>query len=286
MISVLKANGEKVPFDADKIRQSLLRVKTNAALIKKIIGAVNDEIYDGIPTSKLYQIVFNKLKKLKKLQRGIAGKFNLKRAIMDLGPTGYPFEKFIAGLWQAEGFKTKTGILIKGFCVNHEVDVVAEKDNLHFFMECKFHSSRGNYCHVKNALYVYARFLDIERKLKDELIHSDKIHKMWLVTNTRLTTDAINYGTCAGLNLLSWDFPHGNGLRERIDRTGLHPITCLTSLSLKEKRQLLDKDVVLCRDLCAKPQTLTEIGIAGRKIEKILEEADAICAGFDLQVKE
>jgi hypothetical protein len=283
MISVLKANGEKVPFDADKIRQSLRRVKTNPALIEKIIGAVNNEIYDGIPTSKLYRIVFNKLKKQ---PRGIAGKFNLKRAIMDLGPTGYPFEKFIAGLWQAEGFKTKTGIIIKGFCVNHEVDVVAEKDNLHFFMECKFHSSRGNYCHVKNALYVFARFLDIEKKLAKESTHSGKTHKMWLVTNTRLTTDAETYGTCAGLELLSWDFPPGNGLRERIDRTGLHPITCLTSLSLKEKRQLLDKDVVLCRDLCAKPQTLTEIGIAGRKIEKILEEADAICAGFDLQVKE
>ena len=100
---------------------------------------------------------------------------------------------------------------------------------------------------------------------------------MWLVTNTRLTTDAVSYGTCAGLGLLSWDFPAGNALRERVDRSGLHSITCMTSLSAKEKRQLLAKLIVLCRDLCAKPQLLIEIGMEESKITKVLEEADAIC---------
>ena len=101
-----------------------------------------------------------------------------------------------------------------------------------------------------------------------------------MARNTRLTTDAETYGTCAGLGLISWDFPRGDGLRERVDRAGLHPVTCLTSLSLKEKRRLLDKEIVLCRDLCDKPQVLTEIGIRENKIAKILEEADEICYGI------
>lgn len=277
MINVTKASGEIVPFDAEKIRHSLRRVNTDPVLIEQIVEAVNREIYDEIPTSKLYRIVFDKLKKR---QRSVAGKYNLKRAIMDLGPTGFPFEKFVAALWRAEGFATQTGQIVKGFCVSHEVDVIAEKENLHYLTECKFHSFQGKPCDVKHALYVYARFLDIEKKLQLSPAHSDKTHKMWLVTNTRLTTDAETYGTCAGLGLISWDSPRGDGLRERVDRAGLHPVTCLTALTLKEKRRLLDKEIVLCRDLCDKPQVLTEIGIRENKIAKILEEADEICYGI------
>lgn len=274
-MNVVKANGESVPFDPDKIRQSLKRVKTDPVLIEEVIRAVNREIYDEIPTSELYTIVFDKLKKL---QKGLAGKYNLKRAIMDLGPTGFPFERYIAALWHSDGFITATGQIISGHCVNHEVDVTAEKDNLHYLMECKFHSFRGTPCDVKHALYVYARFLDIEKKLKAAQEHTTKVHKMWLVTNTRLTSDAVAYGTCAGLELLSWDFPEGNGLRERVDRAGLHPITCLTSLSANEKRRLLERGIVLCRELAGKAQILLETGISQTKIEAVLEEADAICA--------
>lgn len=274
-MNVTKADGEKVPFDADKIRRSLRRVKVKPSMIDQIVNEVELEIYEAIPTSKLYRFVFNKLKKL---QNGIAGKYHLKRAIMDLGPTGFPFERFVAALWNTEKFVTKTGQVVKGYCVNHEVDIVAQKANLHYLIECKFHSFQGKPCDVKHALYVYARFLDIEKRLSGESTHSDRIRKMWLVTNTRLTTDAVAYGICAGLGLLSWDFPARNALRERVDRAGLHPITCLTSLSGKEKRQLLAKLVVLCRDLCAKPQLLIEIGMQESNIAKVLDEADAICA--------
>lgn len=50
-----------------------------------------------------------------------------------------------------------------------------------------------------------------------------------------IPTAAIKYGSCAGLNLLSWDFPKGNSLREQIDASGLYPLTYLTTLSLNEK---------------------------------------------------
>jgi hypothetical protein len=277
VINVTKASGEKVPFDAGKIRHSLLRVKTAPVLIEQIIETVEREIYDGIPTSELFEIVYGELKKLRK---GIAGKYNLKRAVMDLGPTGFPFEKFVGALWQTEGFSVATGQNVKGYCVNHEVDVIAEKENLHFMMECKYHSFQGKPCDVKHALYVNARFLDIEKKLKTAPNLSKKTHQGWLITNTRLTTDAVAYGTCVGLGLLSWDHPSGDSLRERIDRSGLHPVTCLTSLSAKEKGQLLERAIVLCRELLAKPEVLLEIGIGRNNIQEVLDEADAICGGI------
>lgn len=278
-MNVVKANGEIVPFDADKIRRSLIRVKAKPIIIEEVIEAVKQEIYDEIPTSKLYQIVF---RKLKTLQRNVAGKYNLKKALMDLGPTGYQFEKFIASVWQAEGFATKTGQIVKGACVSHEVDVVAKRNELHYFVECKHHSFRGKVCSVKNTLYFYARFLDLGKRQLAKSAQSSKKYEGWLVTNTRFTSEAINYGTCVGLGLLSWDFPPKKGLRERIDRAGLHPITCLTSLSNKQKAQLMKKEVTLCRDLGRHPEVLDIIGIRGEKAGQVIDEATAIC---DMQAK-
>lgn len=273
-MNVTKASGEIVPFDAGKIRRSLRRVKANPALIEQVVEAALREAYDGIPTSELYRIVFGKLKKM---PRGVAGKYNLKRAIMALGPTGFPFEKFVAALWRAEGFATSTGQVMTGFCVNHEVDVIAEKDGLYYMMECKFHGLVGGVCDLKTALYVYARFLDLEKTRGNLAARRDKIFKGWLVTNMRFTTDALTYGTCAGLELLSWDFPAGASLRERIDSSGLHPITCLTTLTGREKKLLLEKTIVLTRDLCDRPQVLREIGLRGTRVGQAIDEARAIC---------
>lgn len=276
-MNVIKANGETVSFDAGKIRQSLRRVHVNPVLIEEVVENVMPQIYDRISTSALYKIVFRELKKLRK---GVAAKYNLKRAIMELGPTGFPFEKFVAALFQTEGFAVKTGQIVRGFCISHEIDVIAERENLFYLMECKFHSFPGKVSDLKTALYVYARFLDVEKTLKTLAAHKDKIHKMWLVTNLRFTSNAVEYGTCAGLQLLSWDFPAGKSLRERIDKAGLHPITCLTSLTGKEKKFLLRKMIVLVKDLVEQPEVLREIGIKDSNFQSVLEEADAICLGI------
>lgn len=274
-MNIVKANGDVVEYDANYLRRSLKRAGTHQSLIERVITAVEMDIYDRISTADLYKIVFRTLRRLKK---SAAGKYNLKRAIMDLGPTGFPFERFVAALHQAEGFTTRTGVIVKGYCVHHEVDVVAQKANLHIMMECKFHNESGRVCDLKTALYVYARFLDIERVWKELPGHRDKVHGGWLVTNMRFTSEAIKYGTCMGLNLLSWDFPSGESLRERIDRSGLHPITCLTGLQKREKQILLQRELVLCRDLCNRPIVLSEIGIKGARAAAILDEAAEICA--------
>ncbi|NNE66409.1 MAG: ATPase [Pyrinomonadaceae bacterium] len=273
-MKVKKANGELAVFDEEKIRNSLVRVNASARNIERVIEVVKGEIYDAIPTDKLYRIVFRELKKLRK---GVAGKYNLKRAMMALGPTGYPFEKFIGALWESDGFNVRTGQVVKGACVSHEIDVVAKKRNLTEFVECKHHSSNGNVCTVRNPLYFYARFLDIERR--EVAIPGNTIRKFkgWLVTNMRFTSEALSYGTCVGLGLLSWNFPPNNGLRERIDRAGLHPITCLTSVSRPQKKKLMDLGITLCSNLCERPEVLSEIGIRGSKAEKVIEEAVAVC---------
>lgn len=273
-MKIIKANEEEASYDPEKIIRSLKRAGATQEIIQEVLSATEKELYEGIHTKEMYRIVF---RNLKKLSNGTAGKYHLKNAIMELGPTGFPFEKFIAALLEAEGYQTLTNQIVQGRCIQHEIDVTAEKDNRHFMIECKFHGTAGSISDVKHALYVYARFLDVEKSWLNKSDPSQKFHQGWLVTNTRLTSDAEKYGKCVGMCLLSWNYPPENSLRERIDKKSLYPITCLTSLSKKEKQRLLNKKIVLCHTVCERPSALNGIGLSETKKLKILEEALIIC---------
>ena len=125
-------------------------------------------------------------------------------------------------------------------------------------------------------LYIHSRYRDI-LNFYGEKINSEKPNEGWVVTNTRFTEDALKYGKCADLYLLSWDFPKENGLKDRIDRLGLYPITVSTLLSQREKQFLLSRDVVLCKQLMDDQFYLDNLGISEKRKSKILEEIKLLC---------
>lgn len=194
-----------------------------------------------------------------------------------MGPSGFPFEKLVGKLLAHEGFSTQVGVIVQGNCVQHEVDVIAQKENKHYMIECKYHSDQGRFCNVKIPLYIQSRFLDVEKQWERQQGHKTKFHQGGVYTNTRFTSDAIQFGTCVGLMLTSWDYPKGNGLKERIDKSGLHPLTSLTTLTKAEKSKLLDKGIVLCKDINENPSLLEQIGIAKQRQKKILEDSEELC---------
>src|SRR5690606_34808135 len=164
-------------------------------------------------TKKIYQMAFNMLKSRSRIS---ASKYKLKKSLMELGPTGFPFEKLVGKLMEFEGYSTQVGVIVQGNCVSHEIDVIAEKESNHYVIECKYHSDQGRFCNVKIPLYVHSRYLDIKHGWENEPVHAGKLHRGGLYTNTRFTTDAIQYGTCVGLMLVSWDYPQKKSLKERI----------------------------------------------------------------------
>ena len=169
------------------------------------------------------------------------------------------------------------GVVVKGHCVTHEIDVIAERDNHHFMIECKFHNRQGYSSDVKIPLYIQSRFLDVERQWKQLDGHAEKFHQGWVVTNSRFSDDATQYGRCMNMNLISWDYPKHNGLKDWIDGSGLHPVTCLTTLSQKEKQQLLDKKIVLCKTMHNNHSVLQSIGVKPPRLQKVMEECSALC---------
>lgn len=273
VVEVIKHSGERADFSIEKLKSSLRKSGAEEALVNEISNNVRDELYQGISTKEIYNRAFALLKKEKK---GYASKYKLKKAIYELGPTGFPFEKFIAALLFYSGYKVKTGQFLQGKCVLHEVDVVARKNDQFIVVECKFHSDEGRNCNVKIPLYIHSRYRDILNNYNDKN-EAEKPTEGWVVTNTRFTEDALQYGKCAGLYLLSWDYPKDNGIRDRIDRLGLYPITASTLMSQREKQFLLSRDIVLCKQLINDDFYLDHLGISENRQARILEEIKILC---------
>jgi len=271
---IVKASGDKVLFSEEKLRSSLKRSGAGDKLINQILTLVKEELYDGITTREVYNRAYSFLRRNKPV---FASKYKLKKAIYELGPTGFPFERFLSAVLIYTGYKTQVGKTILGKCVSHEIDVIAEKNGSIIIIECKFHGEQGLNCNVKIPLYIYSRYQDVKNAWQKTTSNIKQPDECWVATNTRFTKDAILYGNCMGLYLLSWDYPKGNGLKDRIDRLGLYPITVSTLLTKREKQFLLSRDVVLCRQLLKDSFYLDHLGVSDTRKAKILHEVGMLC---------
>jgi Holliday junction resolvase-like predicted endonuclease len=273
-IIITKSSGDRVKFSLNKLRSSLKRTGADKETIDQIIDKVRDELYQGISTKEIYNRAFALLKKKKS---HFASKYKLKKAIYELGPTGFPFEQFVGAILKYSGYKVKIGEILQGKCVTHEIDVVAHKDNETTIVECKFHGEQGINCNVKIPLYINSRYQDVKAHWNANPKNGTTLSRGWVVTNTRFSEDAIQYSKCCGLYLLSWDYPENDGLKDRIDRLGLYPITVSTLLSDREKQFLLSRNVVLCRELTHDKFYLDHLGISDARKDKILKEIADLC---------
>jgi len=267
-IIITKANGEKEVFYKEKLLTSLLRSGAQPDVAQKVVAHVEAELKDGMSTSHIYRHAFEVLKKE---SHPVAIKYSMKRAVLDLGPSGFPFEDFVAEIFKQLGYKAETGKILKGKCVEHEVDVVAHNENKLIMVEAKFHNELGVKSDLKVALYVKARFDD----LKGASFFFGKerpLDEGWLVTNTKFSATAIEYGKCQNMKMIGWNYPEKGNLLNMIQDAGLHPLTCLTTLTQTQKTELLKKGIVLCKTLVENPETLTAIGLDNLAIGKIKEE--------------
>ncbi len=272
---IKKTSGLKEPFEEQKIIYSLQQVGASTEMIQYIL----DEIQLQYPNIKNTQQIFNiALEKLKEFNVGVASRYNLKKALLAFGPAGYPFEQFIGALFQVQGYNVSTNVHAQGFCVQHELDVVAIKNNIHNMIECKFHNRQRYKSDLKVSLYVQARFEDMQKAWSQNQKDKHKGHKAWIITNTNFTQEAIKYALCVSINLMSWKYPAKNGLRDIIKKYNLHPITALISLSGKQKKSLLKKGLVLCRDVHQNKDLLHSLGFSTRESSQLIKEAQATCA--------
>lgn len=267
---VTKADGELERFDPAKLEQSLDRAGASSVVRARITSQLMHELKPGITTEHIYRRAFEILKRDEELP--VAARYSMRRAVFALGPSGFPFEQFVAEILRGHGWHVATDVTLIGRCAPHEVDVVAEKNGKRVGIEAKFHNEPGGKTDIKDALYVHARYQD----LAQAPLKSSRVDEGWLVTNTVFTQNAIRYARCSDLTLLGWDYPRGRGLQELIEEARVHPLTALTTLSDGEKRHLLDRRIVLCKEITT-PHILHDVGIQPARIPIIVDEAHRLC---------
>lgn len=272
---VIKGDGSLEEFDPQKLQESLQRARVNQIVIDEIVEKIKKEVRSNMTTAQIYERAFDLLNRK---SRKSAMKYSIKRSILNLGPTGFPFEKYVAELFNAKGFQTKTGQILQGKCLEHELDVVAWNEKDLYLMEVKFHNENIIKSDTKVALYVKSRFDDLRTENFKIAGKDRKMTKGILITNTKFTDNAKKYANCVGtFEIISWDYPQKGNLYDLIEETKLHPMTCIPVLSQKNKQDLLDRGIVNCMSLKNKEKVLKEIGVSQEKINDILENIETLC---------
>lgn len=269
-VQIIKGNGDREAFKPEKLHQSLVRAHATTIAADAIVEAISKEIRTGMTTSDIYRRAFALLNER---EHSAALTYSIRRSVLNLGPTGFPFERYVAELLAAQGFKTRTGQRIRGTCIEHEVDVVAWNKERLLFAEVKFHNELTMKSDTKTALYVKARFDDLYGATHRIEGVDRTLSRGLLITNTKFTLGAKEYASCVDtFDMISWDYPaHGN-LYDMIAQTGLHPMTCLPTLSKADKAALLARGVLHCKTLHDAPEHMREIGLPPELIEQIVRD--------------
>lgn len=270
---VKKYSGELVAFQPESLKNSLSKSGASPDEVAQVFEQISVEMYDGISTRELYEKAYAYLKKVKNVY---AAKYSLKKALRDLGPEGFYFEKWVCSLLHTMGFQTRNGQTLQGHAVTHEIDVIAIKDNEFNIAECKFRNDVDAKISVTTPMYYLSRMKDVSNIAYHYFGKDRYVTKGWLITNAYFTKDALRFGTHYGINMLSWDYPAGNSIKNLTDAGYLYPITCLTELSGAQKKKLLDHNILLVKDFVAKENKdrLNNIFKNKKQLQEVLQEAE------------
>ncbi len=272
---IQKADGTSELFDPERLIASLRRAGAGAHAAERIAATVSDSIVPGSTSKEVYTRAFSLLRKE---ARPVAARYALRRALLEFGPSGHPFEDFVSQLFIAEGWKVETRKMIRGKCVMHETDFYASHPGSGEYLaaELKYHNDPGYKTDLKVALYVKSRFDDIFSC--DPEVRACPIDRGLLVTNTKFTSEAVAYAECAGVELLGWSYPVQNSLYDRMCSAKVYPITALTGLSRSEKRLLIDHRVVTVGEILADRTKLDHLRLSADTVGEVLAEAEGLMA--------
>lgn len=261
--SIIKRSGKPEEFSKRKLLLSLERSGLPKKECQEICEKVTEEVSEGTATNDIFK---KTLRFVKQASPIAVAQYSLKKAIFDLGPEGHQFETFVSKYFEEIGYTTETRTVLQGKFVKHEVDVIAELDGKSIFAECKFHNHAGIKNDIKTSLYVKARWDD----LKDGP-SGKNLKAFYLVSNTAFSLDAITYANGTGLHLLGVNMPQGDSFLDKIKKLKLFPLTSLRRLPKTMKKELLQQNIVLARDVLSYKALLRNRGMTQEDL-KILED--------------
>ena len=227
-ISVIKYNGVKEPYNQRKVLDSIIRSGINRKEAQEILPRIEQKLHDNISTRELYQIVNKEI-----LRQGLplhSSLYRLREALAKMDPLN--FEKFIKEVLKKEGYDCQWNLIIPGFCIDHQVDVVAKNEKGEtFFIEVKRHRNFHRDSGLGTVVELWGRLEDLQKGYQSGK-HKYDFTTAWLITNTKFSSHAKKYSTCKKLKLTGWRYSVEDdgishlkdGLEKKIEKLGLEKV--------------------------------------------------------------
>ncbi len=239
----------------------------------EVAGRVEKRLYDGIPTRKILQMTFRLLRSYKPAVKHL---LDLRRglSLMDSKPE---FEVFVQVLLANSGFEVSPNRILPGKCVEHEVDAIAKKAGVTYFVEAKHHVNYHTPTGLDESRIARAILEDVSEGFQCGSCDL-KIDRAMIVTNTRYSLHARRYGNCRNILQIGWNSPADLSLQSMIEENNLYPISSLRGLKRATKTKLVNAGIVLMKQLLKeKPSALArKTGIPKEELKQIIAKAETI----------
>lgn len=271
-MKILKSTGELTDYDPMKIRRSLRRAGAKPEVVDHVLAKVEKELRRGMTTKDLYRIVH---RVLKDENEHVAHRYNLRSALLKLGPAGFKFEKYVASVLSALGWETEIPAEeLRGRCIHHEVDVIARGDGKTVMIEAKFRNDFRDFVKLKDTMATWARWADLNDASANGA-GAPRFDEAWIVTNGKISSRSQAWALCKGMEVIGWKYPKKGSLEQLVDSSAMYPITAIDTLTGHELERFSEAGIMLCREVAEdEPEKLAETtGIAPRRAKHIV----AVC---------
>jgi len=277
MIHIRKADGTSQLFNREKVVATCLRMGATKETAEAVAKSVESRIYNGVESREILRMIFQTLGRYKPAVRH---HIDLRRAL-GLLRSKPDFEVFVQVLLSEHGYEVTPNRILRGRCVEHEVDAIARKDGQTYIVEVKQHSDY----HTPTGLDV-AR---IARAVLEDLVEGYeaglnqlKVDRAMIVCNTRFSEHAKQYARCRNILHIGWSSPPERDLQTMIKERNVYPVTYLRGLKILTRDRLASVGIVTLRQLVHKrPGELSrEIGIKKADAQTLIEMADSILANI------
>ncbi|MCX8190964.1 MAG: restriction endonuclease [Candidatus Aenigmarchaeota archaeon] len=265
MTFVTKADGTKQVFDKNKIIRTCLRLRLNQKQAEEVANEIESKIYDGIHTKEILEMIF---KLTEKYRPSLKHQIDLKESISLLRPKP-DFEAFVNIVFKNLGYKTGSNLILEGKCVEHEVDVIAEKDDEVILVEVKHHLNPHKYVGLDVFLQINATLEDLKEGFNIGK-HKYNFSKALVICNTKISEHAKKYSKCKKIEAIAWNYPEGRGLERIIEENKIYPITFLRDIKIEEIYSLCNAGFVTFKQMMGNPKEISaKSGISLKRIEEL-----------------
>lgn len=272
-VQVIKFDGGRQLFDKQKIVNTCIRMGAGKEAAELVADRIEKRAYDGIPTKKILQMIF---RYLKNYHPKIKHQIDLRKAISLLRPQP-DFEQFIRLVLQEQGYSVTPNQIMRGKCVEHEIDGVARKGGEILMVEIKHHYNYHTYTGLDPSRIAWATLEDLTEGYTLGL-NSENFTGTMIVCNTKFSQHAKQYAECKGLLNIGWKEPPEHGLERMVEEKKLYPTTLLRGLNKKGRLSLLGEGIMLLKHLVAHDvNTLSKrTDIPRTKIHRLIKESEEI----------